>query len=256
MNGCAIYLNNGHGPDPAIVRGLADAGFEVHDTHTIAETLNNLQNQTEFSYAHRMLLVAEVQSGAIPLLTLLYNSSHHLPPTLVVDYDGASIRPAIEALNLGVKDYVLATDPPFHRESRARVLAEQTIADSIAHKPAAAPVSTALKPEVAASVIAPSAEPQTDFVWDEKANAIMAQGHFIRLSPVEAHMFGLLVNKLNQVVAADELIQGALHKHYENIGEGIKVLRPHMMRLRKKLDRNPVMAHRISTVRGNGYSFT
>ncbi|HEY3288969.1 MAG TPA: winged helix-turn-helix domain-containing protein [Anaerolineae bacterium] len=256
MNGCAIYLNNGHGPDPAIVKGLSGAGFEVHDTHTIADTINNLQNPVDTINASRMLLVAEVQSGAIPLLTLLYNNSHHLPPTLVLDYDGASIRPAIEALSLGVKDYVLATDPPFHRESRARVLAEQTIAQSIPPRSPSAPVAPAVNPETPAPATAPIVEPVSDFVWDDKANAIMAQGHFIRLSPVEAHMFGLLVNKLTQVVSADELIQGALHKHYDDISEGIKVLRPHMMRLRKKLDRNPVMAHRISTVRGNGYSFS
>ena len=244
MNGCAIYLNNGHGPDPAIVRGLTGAGFEVRDTHSIAETLTNLQSQHCREYMDRLLLVVEVQSGAIPLLTMLRKGANQLPPTLVVDNDGANIRPAIEALNLGARDYVLATDPPFHRESRARVLAEQALASCVSQKIA-----------VVESVVEEPAH-SLNFVWDARANAIMAQSHFIRLSPVEGQMFDLLVTRRDQVVSVDELIKRALHKPYGDINEGIKVLRPHMMRLRKKLDHNPSLAHRITTVRGNGYMFS
>ncbi len=249
MNGCAIYLNNGHGPDPAIVRGLTGAGFEIRDTHSIAETLINLQGDKPRDHIGRMLLVAEVQSGAIPLLTMLRKNANQLPPTLVIDNDGASIRPAIEALNLGVRDYVLGTDPPFHRESRARVLAEQTLAIGVAEM-------LAEEEEIEVEPLYKSASGQPiNFVWDVRANAIMAQGHFIRLSPVEGHMFDLLLSRRDHVVSVDDLIKCALHKQYDDVEEGIKVLRPHMMRLRKKLDHNPVMAHRISTVRGNGYMF-
>jgi len=203
-----------------------------------------------------MLLVAEVQSGAIPLLTLLRKNASQLPPTLVLDNDGASIRPAIEALSLGVRDYILASDPPFHRESHARVLAEQTFANSTtAQAPVAVP-GPLTGQGVAELASAPPERTALNFVWDVRANALMAEGHFIRLSPVEGHMFDLLVSRRNQVVSVDELITCALHKHYDDVNQGIKVLRPHMMRLRKKLDQNPILAHRISTSRGLGYSFS
>jgi DNA-binding response OmpR family regulator len=250
MNNCAIYLSNGQGPDPAIVRGLVGAGFEVHDTHSIAETLTNVNSQSCHEHIHHMLLVAEVQSGAIPLLTLLRNNANPLPPTLVLDNDGASIRHAIEALNLGVRDYILASDPPFHRELRARVLAEQTLAHSVSTQIHVAEPAA----EESSGISAPT--PAINFVWDARANAIMAQGHFIRLSPVEGHMFDLLVSRCDEVVSVEELIKCALHKQYEDINDGIKVLRPHMMRLRKKLDHSPIMAHRVTTVRGNGYMFS
>ena len=35
--------------------------------------------------------------------------------------------------------------------------------------------------------------------------------------------------------------------------EGVRLLRPHLVRLRNKLEKYPDLAHRIINVRGNGY---
>jgi DNA-binding response OmpR family regulator len=40
-----------------------------------------------------------------------------------------------------------------------------------------------------------------------------------------------------------------------DLEEGIKLLRPHIMRLRNKLERHPKLAHRVVNVRSNGYMF-
>src|SRR5512140_334837 len=105
MTAQTIYMMNGRGADPAILKGLVEAGCEVRDTHSVAETLNSLRNAESQAGSRNILLVAEVQAGAIPLLTLLREAGATLPPTLLFDQEGNSIQAAIKALTLGVQDY-------------------------------------------------------------------------------------------------------------------------------------------------------
>ena len=100
-----------------------------------------------------------------------------------------------------------------------------------------------------------AAEAGTDFQWDPEANVIYVQDKYIRLSPVEGRVFDLLLTQRNHTISMDELINHGLNRQDNNVEEGIKLLRPHMMRLRNKLERYPGLAHRIVNVRGNGYMF-
>jgi DNA-binding response OmpR family regulator len=84
---------------------------------------------------------------------------------------------------------------------------------------------------------------------------IYVQDKYIRLSPVEGRVFDLLLSRRNHTVTMNELISHGLRHEDSNVEEGIKLLRPHMMRLRNKLERYPGLAHRIVNVRGNGYMF-
>jgi DNA-binding response OmpR family regulator len=52
-----------------------------------------------------------------------------------------------------------------------------------------------------------------------------------------------------------DLIAKALLKPNMSTDQGIKLLRPHVVRLRNKLDSYPALAHRIVNMRGNGYMF-
>ena len=246
-----IYMMNGRGADPAILKGLTEAGCEVRDTHSVAETLNSLRVAGLHGGTRYLMLVAEVQAGAIPLLTLLKETGVPLPPTLLFDQEGNSIQSAIKALTLGVQDYVLASEPAIQRELRARVLAEriQTKETSITGKPVTVLDRVALPKGTNA------AEAGTDFQWDPEANVIYVQDKYIRLSPVEGRVFDLLLTQRNHTISMGELINHGLNRQDNNVEEGIKLLRPHMMRLRNKLERYPGLAHRIVNVRGNGYMF-
>ena len=122
-----IYMMNSHGADPAILKGLVEAGCDVRDTYSVAETFNSFRNTYSRSADRNLMLVAEVQAGAIPLLTLLHETYVNLPPTLLFDQEGNNLQPAIKALRLGVRDYILASEPAVQRELRARVLAERTM---------------------------------------------------------------------------------------------------------------------------------
>ena len=246
-----IYMMNGRGADPAILKGLLAAGCDVRDTHSVAETLNSLRTAGTRPGSKSVMLVAEVQAGAIPLLTLLRETGATLPPTLLFDQEGNSIQAAIKALTFGVQDYVLATEPAIQRELRARVLAERIQSNE--------PVTTnkpILPREPVANPLATeNADARGDFQWDPEAKVIYIQDKYIRLSPVEGRVFDLLLSRRNRTVTMEELLSHGLGRRSGNVEEGIKLLRPHMMRLRNKLERHPRLAHRVINVRGNGYMF-
>ena len=258
-----IYMMNGRGADPAILKGLVEAGCEVRDTHSVAETFSSLRNTFSRNGSKNFMLVAEVQAGAIPLLTLLRETGVSLPPTLLFDQEGNNLQPAIKALQLGVQDYVLASEPAVQRELRARVLAERlmTAANKAKRQTKSAAV---LDPSIAAIPLTtiPTAPMQTgelesdlEFQWDTESHVIYIHNTYVRLSPVEGRIFDLLLSKRNHAVSAEELLAVGLKKLDGTLEEGIKLLRPHIMRLRNKLERHPKLAHRVVNVRGNGYMF-
>ncbi len=255
-----IYMMNGRGADPAILKGLVEAGCEVRDTHSVAETFSSLRNGYSRSGAKNFMLVAEVQAGAIPLLTLLHETGVTLPPTLLFDQEGNNLQPAIKALQLGVQDYILASEPALQRELRARVLAERlvTVAGKTKQQaPAAAMEAPAISLTAIPATPTQDTEAKTDveFQWDPESHVIYIHNTYVRLSPVEGRIFDLLLTKRNRAVSAEEMLEVGLKRVGGDLEEGIKLLRPHIMRLRNKLERHPKLAHRVVNVRGNGYMF-
>jgi DNA-binding response OmpR family regulator len=255
-----IYMMNGRGADPAILKGLIDAGCRVRDTHGVAETLNSLRKAQARAGAQNVLLVAEVQAGAIPLLTVLHETGATLPPTLLFDQEGNSIHAAIKAIKLGVQEYVLATEPASQRELRARLLAERSMVKGGKKPLKASHSATTVPSPLPIAPLVPTAQkveasPVDDFTWDPEAMFIYVKGRYIRLSPVEGRMFDLLLTHRNQTVTMHELILHGLMRENGDSALDVKLLRPHMMRLRMKLELYSELARRIINVRGDGYMF-
>lgn len=228
----SIYLTNGQGTDPSIFKGLTDAGYNVHITSSFGQALRELPGKN-------YLLVAEVQSGAIALLTLLREGGAQLPPTMLFDRDGHDLHPAIKALELGVRDYVLASDPPKQRELQAQLFAE-----SLAAKPASIIHTSEAVPET-----------KTDLRWDSDADIIYIKDAYIKLSPTEGRLFDLLVTHPNQIVTAEELEQAGLKNTSGTPEHQLKLLRPLIMHLRQKLAKSRYLERRVISVRGKGYMF-
>jgi DNA-binding response OmpR family regulator len=240
------------GPDPSIKKALVEAGCEFHGVYSVTEAFNTLWSRIGHdrtaAQAHT-LLVAEVQSGAIPLLTLIRETNVPLPPTLLFDRDGKNVQTAVQALKLGANDYVLASEPKAAREVRARVLAERLMTmPGQASKNPARPAGAGPAPA------APQPKPVSNkFQWDADTNVIRFEDSYVRLTPVEGRMFAMLLAKREQTVTREELIKYALQMPNKDVDSGVRLLRPHMMRLRSKLEVHPQIARRIVNVRGGGY---
>ena len=255
----AVYLSIRSSPDPAIERALGAAGFQIQHTKTITATLEIVKSHNAYP-ADGLLLVAEVQSGAIPLLMLLEEQTLDVPPTLLLDLVGDDIRLPVQALQYDVEEYLLASDPDIQREARARVLAERVIMN---HHPMTANVRSAIP---VLNGYAPvhlngnghfahheAAESISDLEWDPVAHVIHTGATQLRLSPIQARIFDRLWTHRNSTVTMKELVTAVLLRTDMDVEEGVRLLRPHLVRLRSKLESCPELARRIINVRGNGY---
>jgi DNA-binding response OmpR family regulator len=239
MSKQAIYLHSGD-PDAAILRGLASAGTQVAQTRTISDTLAVMTNTTTSA-----LLVAEVQAGAIALLSLIREQRGNPPGAVMLfDREGMDIHTAIKALQLGVREYLLRSDAEAHRELSARLMAERVNSQ-------AAPPARDVPQNPADS--AGQAIAEAGVRWDPATHLIHVGADYVRLSPVEGRIFDLLLSNRNRVVSMRELIEHALMKPDASNKDGAKLLRPHLVRLRSKLERQPNLARRIVNMRGSGY---
>jgi DNA-binding response OmpR family regulator len=263
----AVYLANAECPDVAIQKGLEDAGCLVELAHSFAEAMqlfhkveptllsNGLSNGVSAQSNHTkpgvnglnadgrvILFVATVGVGAIPLLTLLREQGVDIPPTMILDEDGNDVHTIIRALQLGVREYVLSSDPDAQRRLSARLLAERASAVNTLEKSSAAP-------QVATTPIKPPA----DFDWDPIGRVIHIGENYLRLSSVEGHIFDLLLANRNRTVPVAELVRNVLMRSNVEITIGARRLRPHVMRLRRKLERYPALGMRIVNMRGTGY---
>ena len=133
----AVYMANGHGADPAIVRGLESSGCKITFADGVADALSAVF-ATHDNHAWPPVLVAEVQAGALSLLAFLAHQTWSDPkadkrkgairqvpmPVVLFDREGNCVDSAIRALEYGVQAYLLESDPTIERELVARLVAE------------------------------------------------------------------------------------------------------------------------------------
>ena len=250
-----IYLASEKGPDAAIMRGLEQADCDLVETHSVSEALDKIRLLNSQTPAPLIILVAEVQVGAIPLLILLHDLLPNLPPTMIFDRGGDDIHAVVKALQLGVREYLLATDPELNRELSARLLAERAGAEQ---QPVAEAVMAEGGEEVVHNGNGTSSLPaglDNLFQWDPIGHVLHLGDSYVRLSPIEGRIFDLLLTNHNRTVPMEELVRHVLTNPNVDVEAGVKQLRPHIVRLRRKLERYPVLSNRILNMRGAGYMF-
>ncbi len=233
----AIYLMAGPAADPAVLNGLRGAGCSVIQTQSIAQTISAVTSAQQ----EHVVLVADVQADAIACLILLREYMGRLPATLLIDQAGDNITYPIKAMQLGVAEYILASDSDTHRELSARLLVERSHA-----------IPGRAQPPVIRQQIAP-AETGLPFEWDPVAYVISCEGRRIRLSPAEGRLFNLLMANRGRTVGVRDLMRYALRNPDVELSLGLRQLRPHMMRLRRKLSATSDLTLRIVSTRGMGY---
>lgn len=254
-NRIAVYLASDDKPDSAIMRGLQQADCETAITKSVSETLDKLRALYSYDSAQLVILAAEVQAGAIPLLILLHDILPIMPATLLFDRVGGDIHAVVKALQLGVREYLLFSDPEINRELSARLLAERAGAER--QNPPEGVAPAAVEPARSSSP-ASSESPitsQGQFQWDPIGHVLHMGDSYVRLSPIEGRIFDLLLNNHNRTVSMEELVRNVLSNPNVDVEAGVKQLRPHIVRLRRKLERYPSLSNRILNMRGTGYMF-
>jgi DNA-binding response OmpR family regulator len=254
-NRIAIYLTTEAGPDGPISRGLQAADCELVQTHTVSETLDRVRSCMSEAEPPTIILVADVQAGAIPLLILLHDLFPSPLPTLIYDRKGDDIHAVIKALQLGVREYLLVSDPEINRELSARLLTERAGAERQQVPELTPPAAVEMSGNGMPPAATLPAGLDSQFQWDPIGHVLHLGDSYVRLSPIEGRIFDLLLNNHNHTVPMDELVRHVLTNPTVDIDAGVKQLRPHIVRLRRKLERYPVLSNRILNMRGAGYMF-
>jgi DNA-binding response OmpR family regulator len=251
----AIYLAGNTDVDTAVERGLIFAGCRIYHANGVDETLTLLEHQASERNSLRahdatIVLIAEIEAGAIPLLEALRQRNIKPPPTLLIDRKGRDINLPRRAIQLGVKDYLLPEDNESKREWRARKLVE----DNVRQPQVKAPAMPTLQRQSFARRV-PSLSATLDLRWDRDSHTIfLGDRDRVQLSPAEARTFDLLYAKRGNAVTIDELIEVTLAPDRErDPHKEIQLLRTHLARLRRRLAANPNFGYRIENLRGSGY---
>lgn len=263
----AIYFVGDGRPDSAIERGLGAVECRVRLTNTITDTLIALREQhntlqavirargamigdmRRFLSANAIVLIASVQASALTMLNVLKVENLTLPPTLLVDSLGNDIRAPLQAIQLGVRDYLLPGDSDADREARVKKLVDDARRETTRVVQKREP-----PPPPPVRYTTPLVPPELR--WDSDTQTIfIGDRDVVRLSPVEARTFDLLYTRRGQAVSMNELIQITQKGEDENItiNRQIQLLRTHLARLRRRLESNPNFGYRIENVRGSGY---
>lgn len=263
----AIYFVGDGRPDPAVEHGLSEVDCRVRVTTTITDTLLALREQhntlqavirargamigdmKRFLSANAIVLIASVQASALTMLNVLKVENLTLPPTLLVDSLGNDIRAPLQAIQLGVRDYILPSDCTEDRKARVKKLVEDA-----RHETARVVQKRELQPLPPVRYSTPLIPPELR--WDSDMQTIfIGDRDVVKLSPVEARTFDLLYTRRGQAVSMTELIQITQkgEQEMETLERQIQLLRTHLARLRRRLESNPNFAYRIENVRGSGY---
>jgi DNA-binding response OmpR family regulator len=180
------------------------------------------------------LIVADVPAGGINLAeyvlgrirpTAYFGNLEYTPKIVVFDKEGR-VGSARRALQLGLDEYLLPADLT---EVRVDALFKEW----------------QLQPRSALN------DPYTDSVdLDFVAEPVTNN----RLSSVEAAIINCLSARPGEAVSARSLVQTIMGRDVDE-DHAASLIRPHISRLRSKLEPTPQMPRKLLTVRGKGYIF-
>jgi two-component system OmpR family response regulator len=157
-------------------------------------------------------------------------------PVIVISGRGDAVEKVI-GLELGADDYVAK---PFDlRELLARIR-------SVLRRAAPAPVAEATPPEAARRLRF------EHFELDLAAHRLQSGGEEVRLTSGEFRLLRALLDKPNQVLSRDELMNAV---HGRDAGPFDRAIDVQLGRLRKKLGDDAAQPRLIKAVRGEGYLF-
>jgi DNA-binding response OmpR family regulator len=240
MKDQVVYLRNGNEPDKAISHSITSRGFEIRTVYSVHEAIGLLFGDS----AGETLIVAEVAAGGVSLLQALRASHIKNMHVMMFDREGNDLNSAKQALQLGVREYLLGNDT-----EEKRMMRTERWFDLLQHRANAIEVDADLEYETETI--------KTDedgVIWNSAANEIVVDGTTIHLTPIQARIFDRMWNNRGQTVSLEELIQLVLLRTNMDVQEGSRLLRPHLVRLRALLDQQPKLARRIINIRGNGYT--
>jgi hypothetical protein len=212
--------------------------FDIASTFAQAAAIFSKSLDATTSVLPINLIVADVPAGGINLAeyvlgrirpTAYFGNSRSGPRIIVIDRDG-NVAAARRALQLGVTEYFLPAD-----------LTESKIDNFFTSWNAS---------EIEDIYASHNDAPMEDF-----ADSVDGDGHSRiggRLSSVEAAIVNCLTASRGSPMSARDLVSAIMGRDVDE-DHAANLIRPHISRLRSKVELTPQMPRRLLTVRGKGY---
>jgi len=231
-------------PRMAITEALNLLGYEAVEAASGREALDRLA-------AERYdLMLLDLRMPGMDGVEVMQRASRSCPELLIIILTAfGSIDSAIEAVRAGAVDYLLK--PNSIRDTEA------AIARALARRSPRLPRAQSRPVETDA---APSGRflRRTPLTLDLETNvaSVLAMGwgepRTAQLTASEAALLAHLMRWPNRVLSCRELAQEALNYDVSE-GEAQELVRPHLSRLRQKLEQDPSQPSLIRTIRSKGY---
>lgn len=249
----ALFLFEGALPDERIMRRFAESNIMIRTTNSLAHAMtmvraalspstppvmiNDLSTMTssgsDIESSDYDLIVADVSAGGISLAESVAEQTAFADsrPAIVLIDNQKDVGAARRALRLNVDAYLLNDEPLEHHSQEMDRIIGKVI---LQHE---------------SKVGAESYRPIRSNPW---ANPRMHTSNVARLSTIENAIMACLTNQVGLPVSAQSIVSMVMGRELDE-DKAASLLRPHISRLRSKLEPMPQMPQHLLTVRGKGY---
>ncbi len=249
----ALFLFDGVHPDERTMLRLVELGAVVRTTNSLAQAMtlvratltpnapmmimNELStmasNSADVISSNCDLIVADVSAGGIALAEFVAEQTVFADsrPAIILIDNQKDVGAARRALRLNVDAYVLADEPQDRRlsEMNRAIGKAEHLQDT----------KTQLEAQ----------RPTRNGLWGNQRPSSPSNA---RLSTIENAIMACLADRVGLPVSAQNIVSVVMGRELDE-DKAASLLRPHISRLRSKLEPMPQMPQHLLTVRGKGY---
>jgi len=217
---------------------VAEQGYRAHTVSSMRDAVSAVVN----SQADAVLL--DLASGQVMLdLADTLMGLPFCPPVVVLDSE-PDLKRVIAALRIGVSDYLFVSDGE-----------QELVSRLVMHIEKGRAAAEAARQREEGGVLRPSANgarSATGLELNAARRVLLVEDVPILLSAIELSLVETLIQNASQLVTYDELMQAAFPAITDK-EHALRLLRPHIARLRRKFESVPNARWRIANFRSQGY---
>jgi two-component system response regulator DctR len=217
---------------------VAEQGYRAHTVSSMRDAVSAVVN----SQADAVLL--DLASGQVMLdLADTLMGLPFCPPVVVLDSE-PDLKRVIAALRIGVSDYLFVSDGE-----------QELVSRLVMHIEKGRAAAEAARQREEGGVLRPSANgarSATGLELNAARRVLLVEDVPILLSAIELSLVETLIQHASQLVTYDELMQAAFPAVTDK-EHALRLLRPHIARLRRKFESVPNARWRIANFRSQGY---
>lgn len=226
----------------AAAQRIASRGYEIDKAHGAREAVSRVSN------GEATIILLDLTTGQASLdLGDTLMGLPACPPIVVLDHE-PKIDRVVAALRIGVVDYLTVSDG--ENEIVDRLTTQLAKAQASSARAAATRAETPARPREQANGSATSVLPGLDL--NAARRMLIIEDVPILLSSIELNLIEALIQRAPNLVTYEEMARVAFPST-NDVEHALRLLRPHIARLRRKFESVHNTRWRISNFRGQGY---